>query len=347
MFEAKSPQRAQRTQKKRTIEAPLCGLSEICGSRSLPQPLPSFAKSAAHDLGVTPVSGGPTSSLPGAFWSGIVGRECLKNGKPPNRSRVATQMQTRTPDIETSSEDYARRFAGPVGNFFLRVQEELCLELLRPWTGCRVLDVGGGHGQIAIPLAAAGYDVTVLGSDPSCNERLSRLLASRLADGASAKRIAFVTGDILDLPFPDRSHDVAVSLRLVSHVPVWDRLIRELTRVARLAVLIDYPSLVGVNLAVPLLFKLKKMVERNTRPFLCFTHRAISAAFLRNGYVISATRPEFFMPMAMHRAVKGLRFTESSERLFGNLGITRLLGSPVLVLAEPKKARLMRYIKTP
>jgi len=244
--------------------------------------------------------------------------------------KVTVQMENEAPDIETSSEDYARRFAGPVGDYFLQVQERLCLELLRPWAGCRVLDVGGGHAQIAVPLAAAGYDVTVAGSDASCNERLSVMAASR------SLRIPFVTGNLLDLPFPDGSYEVVISLRLISHVPNWRRLIRELTRVARRAVLIDYPSLISFNLAVPLLFRLKKMVERNTRPFLCFTKRQIADAFLENGHTISATRPEFFIPMALHRAVSNLAFTELSERLSQIVAATRLLGSPVLALAEPK-----------
>jgi 2-polyprenyl-3-methyl-5-hydroxy-6-metoxy-1,4-benzoquinol methylase len=233
------------------------------------------------------------------------------------------------PDIETSSEDYARRFAGAVGEFFLRVQEELCLELLRPWRGCRVLDVGGGHAQLAVPLAAAGYEVTVLGSSPSCKTRLLRLAANRGVE------VGFLTGDLLNLPCSDRSYEVVVSLRLLSHVAPWRRLVHELARVAREAVLIDYPSRVSVNLAVPLLFRLKKRVERNTRPFLCFTKREVSDAFRQSGYVASAVQPEFFLPMALHRAVNSLRFTERSERFFEILGLTRFLGSPILLRAEP------------
>lgn len=242
-----------------------------------------------------------------------------------------------TPDVETSSEEYARRFAGAVGEFFLRVQEKLCLELLRPWSGGRVLDVGGGHAQLAIPLAAASYDVTVFGSRPSCGERLTRLAARR------SVRIAFVTGDLLNLPFRDGSFDVVVSLRLLSHVNRWRRLVRELTRVARQAVLIDYPSLISVNLAVPVLFQWKKKVERNTRPFLCFTKGEVSDAFRQGGYHISATRAEFFLPMALHRALDSVPFTERAERFFESLGLTRLLGSPLLVRAEPGRRHPRRF----
>jgi hypothetical protein len=109
--------------------------------------------------------------------------------------------------------------------------------------------------------------------------------------------------------------------------------------VAREAVLIDYPSLLSFNVAVPVLFRLKKMVERNTRRFLCFTRQQISDAFRKCGFEVSATKPEFFIPMALHRALGHPGFTMVSEKLCQSVGATRLFGSPVLVLAERKRTR--------
>ena len=45
-------------------------------------------------------------------------------------------------DVVTSSAAYARRFAGPVGSWFLEVQARITLELLRAWPRASVLDVG-------------------------------------------------------------------------------------------------------------------------------------------------------------------------------------------------------------
>ena len=56
------------------------------------------------------------------------------------------------------------RFSGAVGHWFLQRQAQLTLELLRALPGARVLDVGGGHGQLTRPLLEAGHPVTVLAS---------------------------------------------------------------------------------------------------------------------------------------------------------------------------------------
>src|SRR5215210_4965036 len=76
-------------------------------------------------------------------------------------------------DIDTSSEDYARRFSGAVGRWFVETQTRITLSLIGALpVGASVLDVGGGHAQIAPPLIEAGYEVTVVGSDASCSARL-------------------------------------------------------------------------------------------------------------------------------------------------------------------------------
>ena len=77
-----------------------------------------------------------------------------------------------TADIETASDAYAARFAGRTGAWMLGVQERVTRLLLEEEPAASVLDVGGGHGQLAVPLARAGYAVTVTGSDESCRRRI-------------------------------------------------------------------------------------------------------------------------------------------------------------------------------
>jgi SAM-dependent methyltransferase len=230
------------------------------------------------------------------------------------------------PDIETSSEGYARRFAGPVGAWFLEVQARTTLELLRPWPGASVLDVGGGHGQVTGPLVEAGYDVTVLGSAESCRERVAKWVD----DG----RARFQVADLSATGLSDRAFDLVLSYRLLSHVPAWRELALELCRLARRAVLVDYPTLRSVNILSEALFGLKRGIERNTRPFLVFRDRELTEAFVAHGFRPTARRPQFLAPMALHRGLDLLPLTRGIEAVGSALGLTRAFGSPVILRLE-------------
>jgi 2-polyprenyl-3-methyl-5-hydroxy-6-metoxy-1,4-benzoquinol methylase len=227
------------------------------------------------------------------------------------------------PDVEVSTEDYARRFAGPTGAWFLRVQADATLRMLRPWPGATILDVGGGHGQLTGPLAAAGYRVTVLGSDPRC----SRLIEGMVRNGGCS----FATGDLLALPYPDRSFDVVTAFRLLAHLPEWRRFIGELARVARHAVIIDFAATRSLNVLSPLLFRLKHRVEGNTRPFALFKEADLVAEFGRHSFTPSERYGQFFLPMAGHRALNTSPLSRALEAPFRWSGLTSLLGSPVIM----------------
>jgi 2-polyprenyl-3-methyl-5-hydroxy-6-metoxy-1,4-benzoquinol methylase len=233
-----------------------------------------------------------------------------------------------TADIETSSDDYARRFAGEVGAWFLRVQEDATMRMLRLYPGARVLDVGGGHGQLAPALVRHGYQVTVLGSDASCQKRIQELIQHNLC--------AFKVGNVLDLPYVEQEFDIVVSYRLLPHVQQWQQCLAELTRVARQAVLIDYPAIRSVNYIAPLLFKLKKGLEGNTRPYTSFKESELLTVFHHNNFRCAGRFPEFFFPMVLHRMMKHQGWSAFLENACRVVGFTAILGSPVIL-------RLIRF----
>jgi len=228
-----------------------------------------------------------------------------------------------TADIETSSEDYASRFAGPVGSWFLKVQENATLQMLAGYSGCTILDVGGGHGQLTLPLINNGYTVTVLGSSEDCIERIHQYI-----DG---KRCFFKVGNILDMPYPDRSFDIVLSYRLLPHVTLWKEYLTELARVARKAVLVDYPELRSVNALTPYLFPIKKNLEVNTRTYTIFRQNEILETFAELGYQRAERYAEFFFPMVLHRELKAPKISSGLERMSRLLGLTGWFGSPVIL----------------
>jgi len=229
-------------------------------------------------------------------------------------------------DIETSSDAYARRFSGPVGSFFLERQSRAVLDLLRPWPGASVLDVGGGHGQVTGPLVEAGYAVTVLGSDPACE--------ARVREWTGSGRARFVAADLLAPGLRDRSFDVALSLRLLPHVRRVPELVATLARLARTAVVVDYPTRRSVNAVAGLFFGLKQGVEGDTRPFTVFSDGEIETAFAAHGYSPQARRPQFLVPMALYRALGSASIARAIEGAAAALGLTAVLGSPVVLRLE-------------
>jgi SAM-dependent methyltransferase len=230
-------------------------------------------------------------------------------------------------DIGTSSEDYARRFTGAVGRWFVETQTRLTLSVLSALpAGASILDVGGGHAQIAPPLIEGGYEVTVVGSDPVCG--------ARLAPWISNGTCKFEVANLRALPYPDRSFDAVVCLRLLPHSVDWNGLIAELCRTARRSVVIDYPSLRSANLLSEYLFDLKKGIEVNTRRFISFTPRQIHSAFTANGFLVRSERPQFLLPMVLHRLGKRATLSRLAEAPGRLLGITRWFGSPIIVRAD-------------
>jgi len=188
------------------------------------------------------------------------------------------------------------------------------------------VDVGGGHGQLTGPLVDAGYDLTIVGSAPQCE--------SRVREWTSTGRARFRHADLLETPFDGGAFDVALSYRLLSHVDAWPRLVAELARLARVAVIVDYPTSRSVNALARGLFGLKKGVEGDTRPFTVFQDRQIEDAFTRSGFVPTARRGQFLFPMALHRAMDSATLARVLEGTGGALGLRRAFGSPVILRLE-------------
>lgn len=230
------------------------------------------------------------------------------------------------PDVETSSAGYARRFSGPAGRYLLRAQDEALTHTLRDCPPGRALDVGGGHGQLVDPLRSLGWSVTVLGSSEECDYNLRVLHGKRDCE--------FVCSDILHLPFPDASFELVISVRLLSHVEAWERLLGELCRVSARWVVVDYPSTSGLNALTPLLFKVKKKLEGNTRAYRSFSAHELDRVLSSHGYSKGAVSKQFVLPMALHRACGAAAPLRLTERACRAVGLTAFAGSPVMLRAD-------------
>jgi ubiquinone/menaquinone biosynthesis C-methylase UbiE len=235
-------------------------------------------------------------------------------------------------DLASSSDAYAARFSGPVGRWFLDLQANITLDALAGLApGATVLDVGGGHAQLVPPLVARGYRVTVVGSDRACARHLGPWLA--------AGQCRFEVADLQRLPCGPGTFSAVLCFRLLAHSVDWVRLIGELCRVAADRVVADYPSRRSVNVIADRMFPMKRSVEGAlTRPYAVYDPRDIAEAFTRHGFRVVRQVPQFFMPMMLYRMMRSDRFGRAVEWPARRLGVTRLLGSPIIVRADRRRA---------
>jgi len=147
-----------------------------------------------------------------------------------NSDRRRLDMNTMAPEMMALKDRLkATWMSGDYGYFatFMKAGAMEFLDELNLEPGMRMLDVGCGAGQIAIPAALRGAQVT--GID----------LASNLLDQARTQarfaevKINFEQGDAETLPCDDESFDLVVSLIGAMFAPRPERVASELVRVCR------------------------------------------------------------------------------------------------------------------
>jgi SAM-dependent methyltransferase len=91
--------------------------------------------------------------------------------------------------------------------------------------GMRALDVGAGDGNVAIPMAKAGAQVTALDPTPELFE------SGRARAAEAGVEVEWVEGDAMNLPYEDGSFDVVTSNFGAMFAPDHKRAAAELARV--------------------------------------------------------------------------------------------------------------------
>ena len=235
------------------------------------------------------------------------------------------------PDAESSSPEYAKRFAGGVGAFFLETQLEEVVNRLQESSCHSVLDVGGGHAQLSAPLVERGFAVTLLGSANACRLLMDRRLPAGGFD--------FQLGDLCPLPFADDAFDAVVAVRMLAHLEEWQDMLSEMCRVAKNTVIVDFPARQVWNSLGSLGFLVKNAIERDTRRYRSFSESEVVDQITSSGFEPSASYRQFAFPMAFHRAFRSPRLSRIAERAGRAVGLSSKIGSPVLLTAKAMSAR--------
>jgi 2-polyprenyl-3-methyl-5-hydroxy-6-metoxy-1,4-benzoquinol methylase len=220
------------------------------------------------------------------------------------------------------------RFSGPIGRLIAETQERVIASFLAPVAGTTILDVGTGTGRAALALAVRGARVTAV--DASA-EMLA--VAERRAAAAGIE-VTFARGDAHALTYGDRAFDAVTCLRVLMHTPDWRQSLAELCRVARHRVVFDYPALSSAALFQAVARHVAHLVGARVEAYRVFSDRAVRAALTASGFRLVDTHRQFVLPIALHKRLNSGPVTERIEGALGRAGLTRLVGSPVTVVAE-------------
>jgi ubiquinone/menaquinone biosynthesis C-methylase UbiE len=222
----------------------------------------------------------------------------------------------------------ARRFGGPIGELVAEGQARVLSDFVGHEPGRTVLDVGTGTGRAAFLLAHDG--ATVTGVDAS--REMLAIAERRAAEEHAA--IRFQVGDAHALDFPDLSFDVAISLRVLMHTPEWRRCVAELCRVAKSRVVVDYPSARSFAVLESAIRRITHALGADTEPYRVLAERTVREEIERHGFRVLAVHRQFVLPIALHKAIGSRSFSEAAERTLDRLGLLRLFGSPITIVAE-------------
>ena len=231
-------------------------------------------------------------------------------------------------DAETARTFDARRFGGPIGDLIAGTQARVLANLVGTIRDRVILDVGTGTGRAALLLARGGAKVTAVDAS---SEMLAVARRRATEEGAPVR---FLVGDAHALDFPDRSFDVALSLRVIMHTPQWRQCIAELCRVAEGLVIVDYPSAHSFAALESTTRAVTHAIGFRTEPYRVFTDRTIATAFAAHGFRIRSVHRQFVLPIAFHKAIGSRRFTIAVETFLHRMGLLGFFGSPVTLVAE-------------
>lgn len=213
------------------------------------------------------------------------------------------------------------------GGWFATTEAQAIEELLAPWAGREVLDVGGGHGYLAGYLIKRGYQLTVIGNSPSADAAMCRKV--------SDQPCRYLTGSLRALPFPDRSFPVVISTSLVSHRGHWEAFVHELTRVADEAVVFSFPKRRSLNT-----FYLWLLPFRHGRGFhiaptsFVLDEQVVRETLRELGFHITGRHANVLLPSGLHQKLGWPRLSMALEAVPYFLGLIDAFGSPVFIRAE-------------
>jgi len=122
---------------------------------------------------------------------------------------------------------YAGWRATTLGTITEAIEHRVVLDMMGGLVGIRLLDVGCGDGMLICTAAVRGAMVTGIDADPAM------LAAARQRMAQAGLEATLREGRVEELPFPDASFDVVISVTVLCFVGDTEHALREMARVLR------------------------------------------------------------------------------------------------------------------
>ncbi|MCD4653239.1 methyltransferase domain-containing protein, partial [bacterium] len=206
-------------------------------------------------------------------------------------------------------------------------QENLILNSLGDLPGLRVLDLGSGTGRTSLPLSHRG--AYVVAADAS----MKMLAITQEKAFLQGTPVHLSRIDAHDLPFADQSFDASLSFRMIMHVTDWQRTVKELCRVTRDTVIIDFPPKCGFAGFVPIVHPLIQTFNPNHQAYRIFKIKDVIEKLNHQGFQVKTIDRHLVLPFGLHRMLNSIKFTRMSEHFLARIKLQALFGAPVTLVA--------------
>ena len=141
-------------------------------------------------------------------------------------------------------------------------------------------------------------------------------------------------GDAHQLPFADQEFEAAVSLRVIMHTPNWRQCVSELCRVSSSRVVVDFPAVGSFASIESVWRRLRQALGGKVEAYRVLRETDVRAALTRSGFRVIEVHRQFVLPINFHKLFNSLAVTRAVEGALSSIGLLRLLGSPVTMVAE-------------
>jgi len=117
------------------------------------------------------------------------------------------------------------------------------------------------------------------------------------------------------------------------HTPDWQQCLSELCRVSDDRVVFDYPAACSAAALQAYGRRLAAAAGRPVEAYRVLKSAEVRRAVESAGFRVERVHRQFVLPIALHKALGSRAFTVAVERTLAAVGLLRLLGSPVTVVA--------------